>query len=129
MLLTKNKSDMLWGGSGPYSEVKTVINTRILDDKVSRVMIEVEGHINPTTFRIIKMNINKFIGDPVIMDLLTTAKYEGKAYGYHISAGAEEYDGELSLKKAKIKQEYMQAAVIKMHEFVIKYLRGEGNQS
>jgi hypothetical protein len=125
MMLTKNEAEMLWGGDGPYSEVKTIINTRILDDKVSRVMIEVEGHINPTTFRIIKKNINKFIGDPVIMDLMATAKYEGKSYGYHISAGAEEYDGEPSLKNAKIKQDYMQASVLKMHKFVIKYLRGE----
>ncbi len=125
MKLTKNEQEMLWGDTGPYSEVKIVVNTRILDDEVSRVMIEVEGNINPTTFKVVKKNKSKFIDDPVITELLSTARYEGKSYGYHISAGAEEYDDEISLRNAKIKQVYMEKAVIKMHQFVIEQLREE----
>lgn len=33
--------DQLWGGEGPYSEAHLIIETRILDDKVSRVFVVV----------------------------------------------------------------------------------------
>ncbi len=122
MKLTKNEQERLWGDGGPYSEVKIILNTRILDDEVSRTMLEVEGNINPTTFKIVKKNKDKFIDDPVIIELLEMARYEGKSYGYHFSAGAEEYIDEFSLKRAKRKQAHAQKAVIKMHKFVIKYL-------
>ena len=52
--LTHQEIEMLWGEEGPYSEAKLVLNTRILDDHISRVMVEVQGHINPTTFRLVK---------------------------------------------------------------------------
>ena len=52
--LSSMEREMLWNENGPYSEAKIVINTRILDDRVSRVTVEVEGHINPTTFKIVK---------------------------------------------------------------------------
>ncbi|MBI3290869.1 hypothetical protein HYZ76_01145, partial [Candidatus Falkowbacteria bacterium] len=64
--ISQNDQEMLWGETGPYSEAKIVINTRILDDSVSRVMVEVEANINPTTFKIIKKNIGLFADDLVI---------------------------------------------------------------
>ncbi|MBU0578536.1 hypothetical protein KKE34_01495 [Patescibacteria group bacterium] len=35
--LTQKQRDQLWGLDGPYSEAKLIIETRILDDTVSRV--------------------------------------------------------------------------------------------
>ncbi len=54
MNISDKDREMLWGEDEPYSEAKIVMNTRILGDHVSRVMLEVEGNINPTTFKIIK---------------------------------------------------------------------------
>ena len=54
MKLTKIQSDKLWGEDGPYSEVHLIIETRILDDKVTRKFIIVEQNINPLSFEILK---------------------------------------------------------------------------
>jgi len=53
MKLTQKQIDQLWGEHGPYSEAKLIIETRILDDRVSRIFIVVEVAINPLTFEII----------------------------------------------------------------------------
>jgi hypothetical protein len=58
MNLTDKQIAELWGGDGPYSEAKFIIESRILDDSVSRVFLRVEVNINPFTYRIIK-NIEK----------------------------------------------------------------------
>ena len=126
LLQTMNISDkdreMLWGEDGPYSEAKLVLNTRILDDHVSRVMVEVEANINPTTFRIIKKNKQRFVSDPVVTQLLETAKYDGKSYGYHASAGVEEWSNdEKVMERAQERLRYLKDAIIRMHEFVMEY--------
>ena len=113
--------EMLWDESGPYSEAKIVINTRILDDRVSRVMVEVEGYINPTTFKVVQENIKEFSDDPMITQLLETAVYRGKEFGYHIGAGVEEYTGNEVMQRAKEKLEYMKETMIRMHVFVMEY--------
>jgi hypothetical protein len=121
--LTESERDMLWGETGPYSEAKIVIETRILDDRISRVMIEVRGNINPTTFRIVKNNWDEFQGDEIIKGLIGSAKYRGKKYGYEISTGAIEYDGDKELMKdAKNKLKYTEEALIRMHKFAMEYL-------
>ena len=125
--LKPSEIEMLWGEDGPYSEAKIVINTRILDDRVSRVMIEVEGNINPTTFRIIKKHREEFAADPIITDLLRKATYRGKGYGYHIATSYTEFEGMESLEQAKEQVEYMKDAIIRMHEFVMDYLGIEGD--
>ena len=122
MKLSQTEKEMLWNEEGPYSEAKIVINTRILDESVSRIMVEVEGFINPTTFRIVKKQKKYFLDDPVVLELLSSAKYEGKAYGYHVSAGVEEYTDESVLHRSKDKLEYMKEAIIRMHQFVMRYM-------
>jgi hypothetical protein len=122
MKISDKDRDMLWGEDEPYSEAKLVLNTRILGDHVSRVMIEVEANINPTTFRIIKKNKHRFQHDPVIMQLLETAKYDGRCYGYHASAGIEEWsDDPKVMERAQERLQYMKDAIIRMHEFVMEY--------
>ena len=59
MKLTQKDKDKLWGDSGPYTEVKLIFETRILDDKVSRIFILVEVYINPLTFEIIKKKTDR----------------------------------------------------------------------
>ncbi|TSC59530.1 MAG: hypothetical protein Greene041662_439 [Candidatus Peregrinibacteria bacterium Greene0416_62] len=123
MKISDNDRDMLWGEDGPYSEAKLVLNTRILDDHVSRVMVEVEANINPTTFRIIKKNKHHFANDPVLTQLLETARYDGKHNGYLVSAGVEEWsDDPAVMKRAQERLRYMKDAIMRMHEFVIEHL-------
>jgi hypothetical protein len=122
MKLNKNDREMLWGESGPYSEAKIVINTRILDDSVSRVMIEVEGNVNPTTFKIVQKNIDHFADDEIILQLIESAVYRGKGYGYQIAASYEEFADSDVMKRAQAKLDYMKDALIRMHRFVMDYL-------
>ena len=119
--LSSMEREMLWNENGPYSEAKIVINTRILDDRISRVMVEVEGYINPTTFKVVQENIKEFSDDLMITQLLETAVYRGKEFGYHISAGTEEYTSNEVMQRAKEKLEYMKETIIKMHVFVMEY--------
>ena len=122
MKLNEKEQEMLWGDCGPYSEAKIIINTRILDDSVSRIMVEVEGNINPTTFKIVKKYKKEFVDDPIIIDLLDKARYEGRGYGYHICSSMEEYVSEDVMDDAIKRLEYMKASIIKMHKFVLKKL-------
>lgn len=113
---------MLWGEDGPYSEAKIVINARILDDSVSRVIVEVEGNINPTTFKIVSKFRDKFSDDQMINEILDTAVYRGKEFGYQIAASYDEFDGKPSMERAQAKLEYMKKSIIKMHRFAMDYL-------
>ena len=114
---------MLWGEDGPYSEAKLVLNTRILDDAVSRVMVEIQGHINPTTFRLVKRHRKIFTHDEHIQGLLDSAAYWGQKDGYVVSLGDEEYSEDpLVMKRAEEKLRILKEALIRMHEFVLEYL-------
>jgi len=117
--LTDGEKEMTWGEDAPYSEAKIVINTRVLGEQVSRVMVEVEVNINPTTFKIIKNNREEFVGDVMMEQLLDTARYMGKGYGYQASAGCEQYTNEGVMKDAQIRLEYAKECLIRMHKFVI----------
>ncbi|OGJ60448.1 hypothetical protein A3A67_02985 [Candidatus Peribacteria bacterium RIFCSPLOWO2_01_FULL_51_18] len=124
--LSLQEQDMFWGETGPYSEAKMILNTRILDDGISRVTVEIDGNINPTTFKIVKKNKKVFAKDPVIIDLLESARYEGTDWGYHVSLGYEELrtdeDGEKVMDRARNKLQILKDAIIRMHEFVLDYL-------
>ncbi len=123
--LTKKEQDLLWGETGPYSEAKIVMNTRILDDSISRVMVEVEGNINPTTFRIVEKHKKFFAKDEDVLSLLRTAVYENDGSGYRVAIGEpEELEGDHSevLRNASKKQEYLKETIFKMHSFVMTYL-------
>jgi hypothetical protein len=118
--------ELLWGDEGPYSESKITINTRILDNEVSRIMIEVTANINPTTFKIIKQNKDKFKNDQDVTNILMGGVYWGKNHGYVVSLGEEDYRKEESLKRAIIKQQVLTDAIIRMHDFIGDYLGLKG---
>lgn len=120
--LTKKQKDMLWGWDWPYSQIDLKFQTRILDDKISRKFIEVEVNINPTTFDICKQNIDDFIGDKVLMQLLMSASYISPEYWYKSCAFIAEDEGNKTLLKAQKAMEHTEKSIIKMHKYVMKFL-------
>lgn len=122
MELTQKQRDKLWGEVGPYSQANLTLETRILDDKVSRVFIEVEVNINPLTYEIIKQNIKQFKNDPMITQLIAHAENRGQEFGYVSCAFSREYKEESVMEEAKKCLEYSKKTIIKMHQFVMDLL-------
>lgn len=119
---------MLWNPEGPYSEAKIIMNTRILDDSISRVTVEIDGNINPTTFKVVKKHKKHFKDDAIVLELLENARYEGKGWGYHVSMGFEQMgigDDEGIMDRAQKKLQLLKDAIIRMHEFMLDYLENE----
>ena len=115
--------DKLWGEEGPYSEAQLIIETRILDDRVSRIFIIVEMYINPFTFEMIHKNRKLFTSDPLIQQLLNHSEFRGQSFGYVSCAFEEEYTGSEVMKRAKQNLEYSKKTIIKMHKFVMSLLK------
>lgn len=122
MKLTQKQRDQLWGENGPYSEARLSIETRILDDSVSRVFIVVEVSINPLTYEVISKNRKHFKDDAMILQLIEHADNRGEHFGYVSQAFMAEYRDEAVMKKAEKALEYSKAVIIKMHRFVIDLL-------
>ena len=122
MKLTQQQSDKLWGEDGPYSQANLIVQTRILDDKVSRVFVEVEVDINPLTYEIIKQNMKQFKDDQMITQLIEHADSRGQDFGYVCSAFSREYRDESVMEEAKMRLEYTKKTIIKMHKFVMDLL-------
>ena len=108
------------------------IETRILDDSVSRIFVIVESEINPFTFELVKKNKSKFKGDKIILkSLLDNASYEGESYGY-VSCM---YQAELIAEKGNLTGnnkafeiankilEAVQETIIKMHQFAMEEIK------
>ena len=129
MKLSKQQKFDLWGDTGPYSEAKIKIETRILDDSVSRVMVEVEANINPLTFKIIKGARKIFADDVPIQQLLDHAKYMGKNYGYVVCAFSAEYTDEDVMKEAEMRLEYVKETLIRMHKYTMDLLNIKRDKS
>lgn len=123
MKLTRKDIDKLWGEEGPYSEAQLIIETRILDDRVSRIFVLVEIHINPFTFEMIHKNREVFANDPLIQQLLDHSEFRGQAFGYVSCAFQEEYTDSEVMEKAKQNLEYCKKTIIKMHKFVMSLLK------
>jgi len=122
MKLSKALKDKLWGEAGPYSQAKLIIETRILDDKVSRVFAVVECEINPLTYEIIKQNRDHFKRDQKIQQLLDHSEYRGHEFGYVSMAFQEELVNDQIWKRAYVHLDYTKETIIKMHKFVMKLL-------
>ncbi len=127
MKLTQKQRDQLWGEQGPYSEAKLIIETRILDDQVSRVFVVVEVSINPLTYEIISKNIKQFNDDPMITQLVRHAYNRGQDFGYVSMAFMREYIDESVIKEAQKTVEYSKTTIIKMHKFVMDLLDLKSN--
>lgn len=122
MKLTDKERDQLWGEDGPYSEVDLVVEERILDDSVSRVFVEVNVHINPLTFRLIKQYRREFKDDEKIQQLLDHADWRGQKFGYVSCAFRREYTDEKVMAEAKMHLKYTRETVIKTHKYVMKII-------
>ncbi len=125
MKLTKSKIDKLWGETGPYSEVSLQIQTRILDDSVSRVFLCVRANINPLTFELIKQNMGQFSNDTMILDLINNAEYWGMYDGYVADVLVGEFNSKEVMKEAEIVRDDVKETIIKMHKFVLDLLKLE----
>lgn len=122
MELNEKQREELWGETGPYSEIRLSIETRILDDSVSRVFAVVEASINPTTFKMIKKNRDEFKDDKMIQQLLEYSDYRGRKHGYVICVFRQQLTGDDITEQAQIHVEYTKQALIKMHKYVMKVL-------
>ena len=120
--LSQKQLDKLWGEDGPYSEADLSIQTRILDDRVSRVFINVEVKINPFTFEFIKKHRDKFKDNQIIQQLLDHSEYHGQSMGYVSCAFEDEFVGNEIMEKAQQHLDYARKTIILMHEFVMDYL-------
>lgn len=120
--LTPKHSDELWGVEGPYSEARLILESRILDDSVSRVFVVVEASINPLTYKVIKQNRHLFDDDQKIQQLLDYAEYRGQDFGYVTMGYCNEYFGKEELKEGEKALEYTKETIIKMHKFVMDLL-------
>ena len=123
MKLTQKQRDKLWGEDGPYSQAQIIIEERILDDSVSRVFVDVEVHINPFTFGLIKKNRDLFTDDIMIQQVLDHAEFRGQLYGYVSCVFRNEYRNEDVMKEAKEHLMYTRNTIIKMHKFVLRLIR------
>ncbi|MBI4268589.1 hypothetical protein HY627_02045 [Candidatus Uhrbacteria bacterium] len=122
MKLTRQQRDKLWGEEGPYSQVQQIIESRILDDHVSRQFVIVSVNINPLTFEMVKEHRDQFLDDKEILGILDFAHYQGQADGYVVYTYNDEYRGAEQLSIAKHRTEVARDAVIKMHQFVMNTL-------
>ena len=120
--LTDKQIDELWDEEGPYSEARIIIEHRILDDSLTRVLVTVEANVNPTTFEIIRQNRRQFAKDPMITQLIDHAEYLGPHYGWVVTAYCNEYTDKSVIKEAEKHLEYTQATLIKMHKFALDLL-------
>lgn len=116
--------DRLWGVDGPYSEVHVIVETRILDDRVSRVFVAVEVSINPYTYECIQMHRKLFQNDEIIQQLLDHSEFRGQPDGYVSMAFNEEYN-EGVMDRATELAGVCKNTIIKMHAFVMLQLNKE----
>lgn len=129
MKLTQKQRDKLWGEDGPYSEAQIIIQERILDDTVSRIFIEVEVHVNPLTFELIKKNRDLFANDIMIQQMLDHADFRGQSHGYVSCAFRDEYRNEDTMNEAKKHLKYARDTIIRMHRFVLDLLHVDSSNS
>lgn len=125
MELSEEQISKLWGETGPYSQVNLIIQTRILDDRVSRVFLVVEAEINPLTYELVKKHKNRFQDDIKIMQLLENAEYRALAFGYVACAFEAEYKDETVMREAQRCLVYTKETIIKMHKFVMDLINNE----
>lgn len=123
--VTAKQRAELWGESGPYSQAHLIVETRILDDKVTRTFVIVEADINPFTYKLIKKYRKHFVDDQSIQQLLDHAEYRGQDFGYVACAFQHELRDARTMTKAHDHLDYTKKTLIKMHRFVMERLAGD----
>jgi hypothetical protein len=127
LALTPKQADMLWGEEGPYSEAKLYFNSRILDDKISRVFIEVEASINPLTFELLLEHRDEFIGDEEVQQLLDHSDNRGLKFGYVSCAFSQEQTSAEDIELANLQLKRVERLIIRLHRWVMHYLDTDVN--
>ncbi len=118
-------ADKLWGCDGPYSEAHLIVETRILDDRVSRIFVIVEVNINPYTYECIRAHRALFKSDEIIQQLLDHSEYRGQPDGYVSMAFSDEYKDSEVMEEAQEVIVRCKDTIIKMHRFVMRQLNKE----
>lgn len=121
MKLSKKDIEKLWGQDGPYSEARLSIETRILDERVSRIFLIVEVSINPFTFETVRAHRKEFSDDIFIQDFLDHAEYRGLPDGYVACAYQEEYETQ-KLDEANEHLKECEHAIVRMHKYILMML-------
>jgi len=121
MNLSRQQRDKMWGEDCPYSQVQETIETRILANKVSRRFLVVSLNINPLTFETVRDHAEDFAFDSEISGILEHAEYRGLGDGYEVCSFSAELLDE-NIQMAHQRAWAGQAAIIRMHEFVVKKL-------
>ena len=116
--LTPEDCARMWGEDGPYSQVRLCEETRILDNRVSRVFLVVEAEINPFTFEYIQEHRDRFAGDKPVLQLLDHAEYRDR-FGYVVSAGEVELHDKESERFSRKQADMTIQTLIRMHAFVM----------
>ncbi|MEK7144467.1 MAG: hypothetical protein AAB794_01225 [Patescibacteria group bacterium] len=116
--LTPKDYKQMWGEDGPYSQVRLCEETRILDDRVSRVFLVVEAEINPFTFEYIQKHRQKFADDEPVLQMLDHAEYRDR-FGYVVSAGEIELRDKESKRFSRKQADMTIKTLIRMHAFVM----------
>ena len=119
MKLTAKQRDRWWGDDGPYSQVNLIKQVRVLDDRVSRIFLVVEVEVNPLTYELAREHRDKFLDDPMILQLIDNADYRGDNFGYVAVAFATEYLDEDAMQRAEECLKYATETITKMHRFIM----------
>ncbi len=123
MKLSQKQIDKLWDETGPYSQANLTIQTRVLDDRISRVFLVVEADINPLTYELVKKHRGQFADDLKVLQLLDHAEYRGQVFGYVVMAFESEYRNEGVMREAQERLKYTTETLIKMHKFVMGLIK------
>jgi len=120
--LSKEDRNKLWGDTGPYSQVQLIIENRILDDERSRQFLIVSVNINPFTFEYTRDHIDDFKQDVEVLGILEHGEYQGLPDGYECYSFISEFHDRGLLTIAEKRVSDTEAAVIRMHKYVMDYL-------
>ncbi len=124
MKLTKEQSKKLRWVDWPYSEVNVIKQTRVLDDRVSRILVYIELVINPLTFEIVSQNVEKFDKQLNIWWLLAHADNRWRD-GYVVAASPEIQRTGWSKDQEdliEIHRKNAERTLIAMHKFTMRIL-------
>lgn len=119
--LSKKDKDRLWGEIGPLSQVNLTIKTRIFDDVVYRLLLEIRVLINPYTFEMVQKYKQDFSEDIMAQTLLKNATYIKEDDGYVSYTYSKQYEPGL-IEEALIYREETKKTLIRMHTFVMQHL-------
>lgn len=115
-----------WGDPGPYSQIRTERETRILDEDVSRDLYYLYANINPTTIELLK-EYRDIIKDPKILHVLDEAEYinQRKGYYWRICERIEDDDEEVDRQRITATETLINMHKMALQIFCSKFLSND----